>query len=105
MEARVRGEERACQYSTVAPACCDPPPNSRSRCRLHTSGKKVPKLTAPSLACYSCGTMKLRLETYLADESPEPMSLEPRPREKLTRLGAQSLSDPELLAILMGSGS
>ena len=30
---------------------------------------------------------------------------EDRPREKLARLGAQALSDAELLAILIGSGS
>ena len=30
---------------------------------------------------------------------------EDRPREKMERLGAQSLSDAELLAILVGSGS
>ena len=34
---------------------------------------------------------------------PPELSLEPRPREKLARLGAQSLSDAELLAILLGS--
>lgn len=32
-------------------------------------------------------------------------SLDDRPREKLERLGAQALSDAELLAILIGSGS
>ena len=32
-------------------------------------------------------------------------ALEDRPREKLERLGAQALSDAELLAILVGSGS
>jgi DNA repair protein RadC len=30
---------------------------------------------------------------------------EDRPREKMERLGAQALSDAELLAILVGSGS
>ena len=30
---------------------------------------------------------------------------EDRPREKMERLGAQALSDAELLAILIGSGS
>ena len=30
---------------------------------------------------------------------------EDRPREKLMRLGAQALTDAELLAILVGSGS
>ena len=32
-------------------------------------------------------------------------SIDDRPREKLERLGAQALSNAELLAILIGSGS
>jgi DNA repair proteins len=48
--------------------------------------------------------MAPRVVTYSATE-PTDFSLEPRPREKLTRMGAQSLSDAELLAILLGSGS
>lgn len=36
--------------------------------------------------------------------TPPELSLEPRPREKLTRMGAQTLSDAELLAILLRSG-
>src|SRR5689334_20756526 len=48
--------------------------------------------------------MALRLVTYNT-EKPAEISLEPRPRDKLMRLGPQSLSDAELLAILLGSGS
>jgi DNA repair protein RadC len=48
--------------------------------------------------------MALRLVTYSADQ-PAQLHIEPRPRQKLTRDGAQSLSDVELLSILLGSGS
>ena len=41
-------------------------------------------------------TSKLNINQWAEDD---------RPREKMERLGAQALSDAELLAILVGSGS
>jgi hypothetical protein len=79
--------------------------NLRTTSRNATARRTSPERRGVHPACFACGILRRRMPSMSASLRIHDLPAQERPRERLVALGADSLSQAELVAILLRTGT